>query len=147
MKLFSKVHCKAYLKKVKDGVYIGMYDEFGSLTSSAANAKTAIAYKIDEKLADLSEFDGGAVEKTYRERVKAEFDGVVVGFTQINIKGLIGTDCDFDHLGREIFYCFKEITEREKVGVVYFKNNCKRYVLLEDMNEICKHSGDDNVKI
>ena len=32
----------------------------------------------------------------------------------------------------EVFHLTKE-TDKEKVGVVYFKNNAKRYVLIDDM--------------
>ena len=31
MKLFKKVHCKAYLKKISDGVYIRFFNPDGSI--------------------------------------------------------------------------------------------------------------------
>lgn len=148
MKLFKKVHCKAYLKKIKDGVYIQFFNPDGTYYNDRFvydyNIK-AIAYKTkldenmmncDEELADLSEFDGSYVEKTYRERVECEFDGFVVGYTKINTKGRIGTDWDSGEYVREHGYCWREITEKPKVAVVYFKNNIKRYVLLDDMEVI-----------
>lgn len=148
MQLFKKVHCKAYLKKIKDGVYIQFFNPDGTYYNDRFvydyNIK-AIAYKTkldenmmncDEELADLSEFDGSYVEKTYRERVECEFDGFVVGYTKINTKGKIGTDWDSGEYVREHGYCWREITERPKVAVVYFKNNIKRYVLLDDMKII-----------
>ena len=148
MQLFKKVHCKAYLKKIKDGVYIQFFNPDGTYYNDRFvydyNIK-AIAYKTkldenmmncDEELADLSEFDGSYVEKVYRERVECEFDGFVVGYTKINTKGKIGTDWDSGEYVREHGYCWREITERPKVAVVYFKNNIKRYVLLDDMKII-----------
>ena len=148
MKLFKKVHCKAYLKKIKDGVYIQFFNPDGTYYNDRFvydyNIK-AIAYKTkldenmmncDEELADLSEFDGSYVEKVYRERVECEFDGFVVGYTKINTKGRIGTDWDSGEYVREHGYCWREITEKPKVAVVYFKNNIKRYVLLDDMEVI-----------
>ena len=148
MQLFKKVHCKAYLKKIKDGVYIQFFNPDGTYYNDRFvydyNIK-AIAYKTkldenmmncDEELADLSEFDGSYVEKVYRERVECEFDGFVVGYTKINTKGKIGTDWDSGEYVREHGYCWREITERPKVAVVYFKNNCKRYVLLDDLEFI-----------
>jgi hypothetical protein len=149
MKLFKKVHCKAYLKKTSDGVYIRFFNPDGSFYTDKyvydTNIK-AIAYKTklneyglncDEKLADLSEFDGESVEKVYRTRIEQEFDGFVVGYTRINTKGKIGTYWeDGNDYVREYGYCFKEITESPKVAVVYFMNNCKRYVLLDDLEVI-----------
>lgn len=146
VKLFTKVHCKAYMAKVHDTVRIQLFDEDGTLcTTKTVNSYKckAIAYKFDPEkceeieIKDLSEFDGDSVEKIYRERKECEFDGVVVGYTRINVKGLIGTDWQSYDYGfgdlHEYGHCFKEITERVKVAVVYFKNNCKRYVLPEDM--------------
>lgn len=101
VKLFSKVHCKAYMKKISDNVHIQFYNADGTFchdkTVTDYKAK-AIAYGFDEEklgqieLADLSEFDGESVEKTYRKRTECEFDGVVVGYTTISVKGRIGTD-------------------------------------------------------
>lgn len=145
VKLFSKVHCKAYMKKISDNVHIQFYNADGTFchdkTVTDYKAK-AIAYGFDEEklgqieLADLSEFDGESVEKTYRKRTECEFDGVVVGYTTISVKGRIGTDWNDSGYGQEYGFCFKMITDRPKVAVVYFKNNCKRYVLLEDMEEV-----------
>lgn len=152
MKLFERVHCKGYLKKVNDGVYIQMFNPDGtfcdSKTVDSADAK-AIAYKStitsnglnkDIEIADLSEWSGESVEKIYRVRVATEFDGFLVGCTRVKMTGRIGTDWECVNYGfgdiREYGHCFKTIDEYPKVGVVYFKNNCKRYVLMEDMEII-----------
>lgn len=142
MKLFKEVRCKAYLKKAHDTVRIQLYNKDGSfcydkyVTDYEAKA---IAYKFDPEkneeveIADLSEFCGESVKKTYRERVEEEFTGVVVGYTRIKMTGWIGTDWSDNPYEQEHGFCFKTISEYPKVAVVYFKNNCKRYVLLEDM--------------
>ena len=144
VKIFSKVHCKAYMAVAHDGVHIQMFAGDGTyITEKRVETydTKAIAYRFDPEkgqdveIADLSEFDESYVEKTYRERIECEFDGVLVGYRLLNVKGIIGTgweSCDYGEYG----YCFKRITERPKVGIVYFKNNCKRYVLPEDMEEI-----------
>lgn len=145
IKIFSKVHCKAYMKKTCDNVHIQFYNADGTFCYDKVvtdyKAK-AIAYGFDEdkweqvELADLSSFCGESVEKTYRERTECEFDGFVVGYTRIDVKGRIGTDWDDPEYGSEYGFCFKRITDRPKVAVVYFKNNMKRYVLPEDMEEV-----------
>lgn len=143
MKNFTKVRCRAYLKKVHDTVRIQLYDRDGMFTDKYVKdyESKAIAYKFnpetgqEEEIADLSSFDGDSVEKTYRERVEETFEGFLVGFTRIKVKGRIGTDWETPLYGPEYGYCFKSIDEYPKVGVVYFKNNAKRYVLPEDMEE------------
>mgnify|MGYP003316348516 CR=1 FL=1 len=152
MKLFERVHCKGYLKKVNDGVHIQIFNPDGTFcdakTVDSADYK-AIAYKEGVKpnglsdpieIKDLSEWDGDSVEKIYRERTEEEFDGFLVGVTRVKVSGRIGTDWECVNYGfgdiREYGHCFKTIDEYPKVGVVYFKNNCKRYVLMEDMEII-----------
>lgn len=138
MKLFTKVNCKAYLKDVKDGVYIQLYNSDGSLCNASTVTdinSSAYAYKEDEVIKDLSSFDGDCVEKVYRKRVEKEFTGFLVGITSVAVKGIIGTDWEEPPYCAPYGYCFKEIKETEKVGVVYFRNNAKRYVLLADMEE------------
>lgn len=138
MKLFQKVHCKAYMKRIHDGTYIQMYNKDGTVCENKYvtdyEAK-AYAYKMgsEEPIADLSEFCGDSVPKVYRERTECEFDGVFVGYTRIKVSGRIGTDWETPIYGQEYGHCFKSIDGYPKVGVVYFQNNCKRYVLPEDM--------------
>lgn len=142
MKIFKKVRCKAYLKKINDSVHIFMTDKNGDVISSSYVSDvfgiTAKAYKFDKtkndfvEIADLSGFEGEGVEKVYRERVEETFNGVIVGVTEVNVRGIIGTDW-YEDEHREFGFCFKNITEHPKVAVVYFKNNMKRYVLLDDI--------------
>ena len=152
MKIFQKVHCMAYLKKHSDGVALSCYvvDRSGAFEMPAQGSSwkepikviaTKTEYKdgkwTQEDIADLSEFEGESVDKQYRVRVEEEFDGFLVGMTNIVTTGQIGTDMtmhpyNMDGDLEEIYHLTKT-TNKEKVGVVYFKNNAKRYVLPEDM--------------
>lgn len=99
MKIFRKVHCKAYLKKYRD-----------------------------------------TIDKQYRIRVEKEFDGFLVGTTSIVISRKMGTDnykynVNMNDNLNDAHHLIK-YNNKEKVGVVYFKNNVKRYVYLDDMEVI-----------
>lgn len=137
-KLFTKVKCAAYLKKIRDGVHIVLLNPDGSFrwgnTVDSLDCK-ATAEKDGVVLKDLSDFDGDCVKKVYRERVEAEFTGVVVGYTSVKVSGLIGTIWEEPEYGQSYGCCFKQAVDVPKVAVVYFKNNCKRYVLLDDLEE------------
>lgn len=153
MKLFKKVHCKSYLKPYKDGIYLEITDENGEVVTTnqikdnykvvakRSWTEPAPQYNYDDpdisycsqEIKDLSACDGDCVEKTYRIKVEQPFDGFIVGVTTVDVKGLLGTDYNDNPYGGGFGYCFKEITDRAKVGVVYFRNNCKRYVPIEDI--------------
>lgn len=151
MKIFQKVHCRGYLKKESDGVVLecSVNGQPSSVSCWDVDENVKVIAKRyyyegdgwkEETLADLSNFEGDSVEKTYRHRVEEKFDGFLVGFTKIIVSGRIGTDYDEEHIyageygehHRYYHHLFKE-RNYEKVGVVYFKNNVKRYVKLEDM--------------
>ena len=140
-KLFVKVNCKAYLAKYHDGVYIQFYSDNGEYLNdryikTCKDKAVAIAYNNSgEEIKDLSEFCGESVEKVYRKRVEENFNGVVVGYTSIKVKGIIGTDW-YDNTYTEYGHCFKKTTEKVACAVVFFKNNCKRYVPLNDLEVI-----------
>lgn len=145
MKIFQKVRCKGYVKKVYDGVYIQFFYPDGKFCYDKAVTDykaRAVAYKVipessePVEIKDLSEFDGNSVEKVWRKRVDADFTGVLVGFTTVNMSGYIGTDWETPDYSQEYGHCFKTVEKTAKVGVVYFKNNVKRYVLEEDMEVI-----------
>jgi len=143
-KLFSYVKCVAYLKKIRDGVHIILSNPDGSSCESnyacSPNCK-AIAIRYDSEkgenveIKDLSDFDGSCVKKVYRKRIETEFKGVVVGYTTVKMSGIIGTDWKESHYGEDYGYCYKQAVDVPKVAVVYFKNNCKRYVLLDDLEQ------------
>ena len=139
MKIFQKVRCKAYLQKISDGIYIRRENPDGTpygYKYANVHTKAYVYDKDNNEIADLSEFDGMCVEKTYRKRMEEDFNGMLVGFTRVAVKGKIGTDWCEPYGSQEYGFCFREITEMPKVGVVYFKNNCKRYVLPEDMESM-----------
>lgn len=154
MKIFIPVHCKAYLQKFYDGVHLDTWKktalgDFGYIEEPAKGSSwsepiTVKAMKSEyingewktNEIADLSDFEGNSVPKQYRQRVEEEFDGFLVGFTQIVVSGEIGTDtssfvCNMDGDLEDVFHLTKR-TKKEKVAVVYFKNNAKRYVPIGD---------------
>ena len=149
IKIFYKVKCHAYLKEVNDGVHIEVFKSDGSFyrdnevkpTRFTSN-EILMAYGIDpdtkmsRELKDLSSCEGDSVKKVYRRRTKAEFKGVLVGYTPLSCEAEIGTDTGYLSDGSGYGYCFKLITSSPTVGVVYFKNNAKRYVLPEDMEYV-----------
>lgn len=144
-RIFIKVRCRAYMKKVKDGVCIVMYNPDGTVCTErymrsyhgkAVAIRTDYEKMQDVEIADLSEFCGESVEKVYRERTEETFTGFVVGYTTLKCKGTIGTDWIDSPYGGDFGFCFKYTTWQPEVAVVYFKNNCKRYVLPEDIEII-----------
>lgn len=142
MKIFRKVHCKAYLEKYSDGVRLFCEQNNIQTHENRWNEQIIVkAMKFDpekretEEIADLSEFCGETVSKQYRRRIEAEFDGFLVGITHIVTSGKIGTDYNDDPYCGDYYHLTKK-TKSEKVGVVYFKNNAKRYVLLSDIEEV-----------
>lgn len=139
--LFSRVRCRAYLREKKDGIHIEVRDGQGDIVHKGIVYDQLKAYAVryndqtgkEEILADLSGWCGESIKKTYRERAEADFSGVVVGYKRIDRSGYIGTDWETPPFGREYGHFFKEIDDRPEVAVVYYRNNKKRFVLLEDM--------------
>ena len=147
MKLGEKVHCKSYLQKFSDGVFLNPCESDGTPRKGSAwsDMCECKAYKDEyshgtwktKEIADLSGFEGESVPKQYRRRVEEEFDGVFVGFTHIVVSGRIGTDMTMHPYNmngdlEEVFHLTKE-TDKQKVAVVYFKNNARRYVPVDDI--------------
>lgn len=153
MKIFQKVHCRAYLQKYSDGVFLDPIDENNMPLKGSAwkdPCASCKAYKNEyvngkwetRELADLSDFEGNTVPKEYRRRIEEEFDGFLVGITQITVRGEIGTDSSDYVYNMEgdvdtVFHLTKKRYQKQ-VAVVYFKNNAKRYVPLEDMKIVGK---------
>lgn len=102
---------------------------------------------IEEKdwyipIADLSEFCGETVEKTYYDRIEDEFEGVIVGYKNLVVTGYLGTDWyedwyegDYGSYDNSYRYCFKKPKDVVKVARVFFKNNCSRLVPLDAIKE------------
>lgn len=138
-RLFSMVKCCAYLKPVRDGVNIMFLSPeeirnlFGSKEMEKYPYGKAIAHTAEGEK-DLSSFEGDSVEKTYRVRMEKQFKGYVVGYTTVKVKGIIGTD-SYSNDYEEGVYFFKNTTERVEAAIVFYGNNRKRYVLLDDIEE------------
>lgn len=85
---------------------------------------------------------GEEIEKTYYEYVKKPISkGVIVGFVDLVVSGWIGCEWqDSVDVGvgiiPEKFYATKRTKETVKCAVVYYANNMKHYVPLEDVLEV-----------
>lgn len=170
IKLFTKVKCSAYYRKNQDGTCISMETKNGNLIDEKhihSPEIKAIAYmrnpeiKCDNKgriiniddlehikdwyipIADLSEFCGETVEKTYYDRIEDEFEGVIVGYKNLVVTGYLGTDW-YEDDERSYGYCFKKPKDVVKVARVYFKNNCSRLVPLDAMTDASVHEVADS---
>lgn len=98
---------------------------------------------MDNNLADGSN-DGTVeknveyIEKTYFKHVDKNFIGVIVGYKDIVVKGYLDAvyqdECDVGvGVIPEAFYVSKRAKETVKCAVVYYANNMKHYVPLEDL--------------
>lgn len=133
MKLFQKVKCKGFYKKVKDGIWVHL------------DKTTCTAYAMNSNLVDIDndgtmEADIDCVEKTYYEHKEANFNGVIVGFKDLVVKGYLDVNYqDPVDVGvgvmPEKFYVEKRPKEVVKCAIVYYANNMKHYVPLDDIND------------
>lgn len=131
MNLFVKVKCKGFYKSFQDRRWLYL------------NKKTLTADAMDNNLADGSN-DGTVeknveyIEKTYFKHVDKNFIGVIVGYKDIVVKGYLDAvyqdECDVGvGVIPEAFYVTKRAKETVKCAVVYYANNMKHYVPLEDL--------------
>nr|DAI47949.1 MAG TPA: hypothetical protein [Caudoviricetes sp.] len=134
MNLFDKVKCKGFYKPFKDGRWLYL------------DRKTLTADAMDNNLADGNN-DGTVeknveyIEKTYFKHVDRNFIGVIVGYKNIIVKGYLDAvyqdECDVGvGVIPETFYVSKRAKETVKCAVVYYGNNMKHYVPLEDVLEV-----------
>ncbi|MEG0365533.1 MAG: hypothetical protein RR585_01765, partial [Coprobacillus sp.] len=70
--------------------------------------------------------------KTYYERKDKSFTGFLVGYKDIVINGIVGVDYN-DNPYCECDYIYKQPLKVCKCAIIYFANNRKRYVPLEDI--------------
>lgn len=132
--LFDKVKCKGFYKSVKDGKWLRL------------DKKNLTADAMDNNIVNIDndgtvEKDVEYVEKTYFEHVDKSFTGVIVGYKDIVIKGYLDADyqdeCDVGvGVIPESFCVSKRAKETVKCAVVYYANNMKHYVPLEDVLEM-----------
>lgn len=141
MKFGNRVHCKSYLLKDSDGIYIEAWDGDTPVLTKTVDSAHIKAYARNRKgrIRQLDDWCGDGIEKTYRQKVECEFDGIYVGTVTLKFKGMIGTDWACEDYGygqeREYGYFFKSTTEKVKCGIVYYQPNKKRYVPIEDISE------------
>lgn len=124
--LFQKVKCKAYLKKIYDGKFIHEVEVEGRKYYFLAESN------IPES--EWKETGPGEEEhrKTYYERKDKSFTGFLVGYKDIVINGIVGVDYN-DNPYCECDYIYKQPLKVCKCAIIYFANNRKRYVPLEDI--------------
>ena len=120
--------CKAYYKKVKDGVHIVCYDKDGLVCTGYNSIEAAFAYDRNGKETEL-EFVGDGIEKVLHELVEGNwFTGVCVGETVLPITEYLYADVDYHWNGEQYYAIRKQIQETCECYIVYFANNRKRYV-------------------
>lgn len=129
MKLFEKVKCKGFYAKVYDGTYVFLDKENLKATHMNSNA-TESDCVVEEEV--------DRVEKTYYKHVSQNFSGVIVGFKDLTVKGyldVIYNDAFDTGIGimPEQFFVRKTAKDIVKCAVVYYANNKKHYVPVEDI--------------
>ena len=135
MKLFDKVRRKGFYAKFHDGRYILLDEQ--NLKADLMCSGNVIEEDIDDRR-----------EKTYFWHRKMNFTGVVVGFTDLVVSGWLGVEYqDAVDVGigviPEKYYVKKTPKETVKCAIVYYANNKKHYVPLEDIVEVLKEGGTD----
>lgn len=132
VKNFGKwMHCTAYLKPVRDGRCLEtVQDEKGHITDVKY-----IGYGDD--IPDKC-YCEGSLEflKTYYERRTAEFDGVLVGTKKIVVDGYLYADTEYRPYKGEYIRVGKQPKTEVMCGIIYFGNNQKRLVPMEDLKVI-----------
>lgn len=130
VKLFDKCKCKGFYKKVHDGIYIQLDSK--NLTADLMNSNIQ---------GELVEEDIECAEKRYYEHKNGNFSGVIVGFVDLVLVGYLDViyqdECDVGvGIIPEKYYIAKRPKEVVKCAIVYYANNLKHYVPLEDIVEI-----------
>lgn len=120
--------CKAFYKKVKDGVHIECWDKDGvPFERSNKPLETAFAWNKDGMVKELY-FEGDGIEKTLHTLVNKNFSGVCVGEVKLPITELLYADFTYDHNCEEIRFIAKDIKQNCDCYIIYYANNRKRYV-------------------
>lgn len=132
--LFQKVKCNAYLKKVYDGRCIGTHHENGKIELCWYDSTN----EEDQKSKDFQELEcecDGSHEfvKTYYKRIEKGMYGFVVGIKNVDITRYLVADISSGYNGEDFIYISKVPKDVIKCAIVYYANNRKRYVPLEDI--------------
>ena len=128
--MFQTVKCSSYLKKVKDGKYIGKCDVDGKWFYCDSNHPDNDLIIPDEDWEDPS----AGIKKTYFEDTKKTFYGVVIGMKMVIIKAnlfMSHYEIDEGYHTDEYDYVDKHITEQVKCLVVAFGCNRTRLVPID----------------
>lgn len=129
-KLFDKCKCKGFYKKVHDGIYIQLDSK--NLTADLMNSNIQ---------GELAEEDIDCAEKRYYEHKDSNFSGVIVGFVDLVVVGYLDViyqdECDVGvGIIPEKYYISKRPKEVVKCAIVYYANNLKHFVPIDDIVEI-----------
>lgn len=129
-KLFQKVSCKGYLKKVYDGRFIETFKNEG---------ETLDCTYVDTNNPDLDiecQYSGDLdFLKTYYAYKEKQFTGMVVGFKDIVIDGYLTVENCETWSGRDCTKLGKQPKTVQTCAIVYYANNRKRYVPLNYIKE------------
>ena len=161
IKLGKYVQCSAYLKPVKDGVFIERVEKGQNWCGYTAKEECYIPHGKDwnNSLMPLpdgfdpltpeyymtrdipqelrSPCEGAAdVEKTYYKTVEKSFRGYIVAVKDIVVDGYLGVDCSSDPYSGDHYFIFKLPKTTIKCAVVYYALGKQRLVPLENIEEI-----------
>lgn len=129
--LFKCVKCKGFLKKVKDGRFIDSNtDEEGTLDCTYVDTNNPDWDLECEYCGDLDFL------KTYYEHCDTKFKGFIVGFKDVVATGYLVVDTEYHFDGREYTKISKQAKDIYKCAIVFFSDNKKRYVPIEDLELI-----------
>ena len=124
------VHCTSYLKTVRDGRCLETVRGDGEIEE--------VRYVgIGDDIPDKCECEGSLeFLKTYYEKKQVEFDGVLVGTKKIVVDGYLYADTDYHPYVGEHIVVGKQANTTVLCGIVFFGNNQKRYVPMDDLEVI-----------
>ena len=156
IKLFEKYKTTGYLTKVKDGTYIELDEHTGTAYKRNSNSISPYdtcefddndiddLWGVTKKKKDEDEIEFGEyVDKTYYKLKEKTGKGVVVGFVNVVTKGRlcpVWEDAVDVGVGiiPEKYYVSKETAETKRCAVVYYANNKKHLVPIENIETLEK---------
>ncbi len=141
--MFKKVKCDAFMKKVRDGKCIMHY-----APSESQDGKEHWCYydtndPDGETEVPEDERGGSDFIKTYYERRKKKFVGVVVGGEKIVAKARLFVDVGCDYDGRVYEYIDKWPSEEVECLRVFYGCNKSRYVPISDITMVEESEGEE----
>lgn len=122
--LFKYVSCNSYFKKIRDGRHVDL------------NEDVRFCYKgLECEIFPECHADGSLdfVKTYYENRNCRQFTGVVVGIKDLVIDAYLVVDTGYHYDGTEFTYVERVPKTRCTVAIVYYNNNKKRFVPIEDI--------------